>query len=92
MPRIKIAVAGCGDIAHIRYFYALQKLRDRYELIAVHDRDAAALAAASKEFSCPDTRSLTRCFRFRNWTRSSSRPTNPATRRSPSAACAKERT
>lgn len=53
MKRIKIAVAGCGDIAHIRYFMVLEKMKDIFELIGVHDRDPQVCDAVSKEFSVP---------------------------------------
>ena len=53
MKKIKIAVAGCGDIAHIRYFYALERLPELFELIGVHDYEPEVLAAVSEEFHVP---------------------------------------
>jgi predicted dehydrogenase len=53
MNRIKVAVVGCGDIAHIRYFYSLSKMPDMFELIAVHDRNPKVCEATAKEFNVP---------------------------------------
>ena len=37
MNKINIAVVGCGDIAHIRYFNAITKLKDKFHLTGVYD-------------------------------------------------------
>lgn len=53
MERIKIAVAGCGDIAHIRYFNAIGQLPELFELIGVHDYDPEVLRRVADEFHVP---------------------------------------
>ncbi len=53
MKKIKIAVAGCGDIAHIRYFNALGQLPEMFELIGVHDRQPEVVKTVSEEFHVP---------------------------------------
>jgi predicted dehydrogenase len=54
MNRIKIAIAGCGDIAHIRYFYSLGKMQDMFELVAVHDKEPSICETTAKEFNVPN--------------------------------------
>ncbi len=50
MNKINIAVAGCGDIAHIRYFNALSQLTDKYQLVGVHDMKPEVVKKTSDEF------------------------------------------
>lgn len=49
MKKVKIAVAGCGDIAHIRYFYALRKLEEQFELVGVYDCNPEVCQNTGKE-------------------------------------------
>ncbi|MDR1503662.1 MAG: Gfo/Idh/MocA family oxidoreductase [Prevotella sp.] len=53
MEKIKIAIEGCGDIARIRYFYALEKLKDKFELVALHDNKKEKLEKISAEKGIP---------------------------------------
>lgn len=53
MEKIKIAVAGCGDIAHIRYFNALSQLTDKFQLVAVHDICHEVCDRTAEEFDVP---------------------------------------
>lgn len=50
MDKIKIGVAGCGDLAHIRYFYALGHLKESFELIGVHDYNPEVCKRTAEEF------------------------------------------
>lgn len=50
MGKIKIGVAGCGDLAHIRYFYALRHLKESFELIGVHDYNPEVCKRTAEEF------------------------------------------
>ncbi len=53
MEKINIAVAGCGDIAHIRYFNAISQLTDKFNLIGVHDRCPEVCSSTAREFQVP---------------------------------------
>lgn len=50
MGKIKIGVAGCGDLAHIRYFYALGCQKDLFELTGVHDYNPEVCKKTAEEF------------------------------------------
>lgn len=50
MDKIKIGVAGCGDLAHIRYFYALDRQKELFELIGVHDYKPEVCKKTAEEF------------------------------------------
>lgn len=50
MNKINIAVAGCGDIAHIRYFNALSQLTDKYQLVGVHDMKPEVVKRPQRSF------------------------------------------
>jgi predicted dehydrogenase len=59
--RIRVAVVGCGDVAHRRYLPALAVAADRVEIAACCDRDAekAAAAADAVRSWSPDVRAVT---------------------------------
>ena len=48
MGKIRFGLIGCGNIAHIRYFYAFDNL-DTIELAGIYDKDEEFLKATSKE-------------------------------------------
>lgn len=50
MKKIKIAVAGCGDLAHLRYFYAIEKQKELFELVGVHDYNPKTCKKTAEEF------------------------------------------
>lgn len=56
--RLRIALVGCGRIAQ-KHFEAIGSHRERLELVAVCDTDAAALDAAIARTGAPGFRSLT---------------------------------
>ena len=39
MKSISMAVVGCGDIAHIRYLYAISHRKEKFQIDAVYDRN-----------------------------------------------------
>ena len=51
MKQIRVIVIGCGDLAHIRYFYALPKLTDIFQLKGVYDYNPAVCAKTAEEFN-----------------------------------------
>jgi predicted dinucleotide-utilizing enzyme len=55
--RIRFALVGCGRIA-ANHFEALEKHKERAELVAVCDIDAKALEAAHRRTGAPAYRSL----------------------------------
>ena len=55
--KIRFALAGCGRISR-NHFEAIEKHRDRAELVAVADVDAAALASATNRTGAPGYASL----------------------------------
>ena len=55
--RVRIAVVGCGRIA-TNHFNAIEKHKDRLQLVAVCDTDKAALQAATSQQNVPGYNSL----------------------------------
>ncbi|MDL2205298.1 Gfo/Idh/MocA family oxidoreductase [Eubacteriales bacterium OttesenSCG-928-N13] len=49
MSKLGIAQVGCGDIAHIRYFYSYPKLKDRLELVGLYDMNRAFMDQTAAE-------------------------------------------
>lgn len=58
MSQIQLAVVGCGDIAHIRYLYAVTKRTKQYRIVAVYDRKPEVCRATAEELSAVATDSL----------------------------------
>ncbi len=42
VPKVRIGIVGCGDVAHRRYLPALASIRDRVEIGGCCDPNAAA--------------------------------------------------
>lgn len=58
MRIIKVIMIGCGDLAHIRYFHALPKLGDLFQLVGVHDCNQEVCQRAAKEYGVKEYESL----------------------------------
>jgi predicted dehydrogenase len=53
MKKINAAIAGCGNIANIRYIYAIKQLKDKYDLLAVFDNQKHKIDRAAAELGIP---------------------------------------
>ena len=49
MDKLRFALVGCGDIAHIRYFYAFDKMSDQITLLGIYDQDTDFLKKTAQE-------------------------------------------
>ena len=49
MKSISMAVVGCGDIAHIRYLYAISHRKEKFQIDAVYDRNPEVCQRTAKE-------------------------------------------
>ena len=58
MNKINVAVVGCGDIAHIRYFNAITKLKDKFHLTGVYDIQPEVTKRTAAEFQVQGFESL----------------------------------
>jgi predicted dehydrogenase len=53
MENITVAIAGCGNIATIRYFYAVNKLKDKFKLAGIFDNKKDRLDQMASEWGVP---------------------------------------
>lgn len=51
MQQISLAIVGCGDIAHIRYLYAVRQLPLQYRIVALYDSKPEICRTTAKELS-----------------------------------------
>ena len=50
MKKVGIAQVGCGDIAHLRYFYSYGKLKDEVDFVGIYDFNEEFRNATAKEY------------------------------------------
>lgn len=58
MKSISMAVVGCGDIAHIRYLYAISHRKEKFQIDAVYDRNPEVCQRTAKELGAQAENSL----------------------------------
>lgn len=58
MKSISMAVVGCGDIAHIRYLYAISQRREKFQIDAVYDRNPEVCRRTAQELGAQAEKSL----------------------------------
>ena len=58
MKSISMAVVGCGDIAHIRYLYAISHRKEKFHIDAVYDRNPEVCQRTAKELGAQAENSL----------------------------------